>query len=74
MRMGQKQSCFFTVLTVDHTYDQVLQAQAAQEMISIIAASGDMDVADNLLELNLQDEEEVEDEKEVGNGWSSKSN
>ena len=70
--MGQKQSCFFTVLTVDHTHRQALQAHAGREMISIIAGSGDMtdivDVADSLSELNLPDEEEVEDEEEVGNG------
>ena len=35
IRIGQKQRCTIYILTIDHTYDQVLQATAARKMIGM---------------------------------------
>ena len=46
LRIGQERTCRFWILTMDHTYDQCIQANAANKMISIIAGGGDMRAAE----------------------------
>lgn len=38
IRIGQQLACTIYIITTDHSYDQVLQAAAAREMIGVIVA------------------------------------
>ena len=73
LRLSQTQICFFTMLTIDHIYDQILQAHVARKMIFIIAEFENMQMIQNVFvnlnsdgssaihDLKIDDDEKVND-------------
>ena len=74
LRLSQTQTCFFTMLTIDHIYDQILQAHVARKMIFIIAEFENMQMIQNAFanlnsdgsnaihNLKIDDDEKMNDE------------
>ena len=74
LRLNQTQICFFTILTIDHIYDQILQTHVARKMIFIIAEFENMQMIQNVFvslnsdesnaihNLKIDDDEKMNDE------------
>ncbi|KAL8793661.1 MAG: hypothetical protein Q9195_003710 [Heterodermia aff. obscurata] len=50
LRMGQGRICRFWILTLDHSYDQVIQANTCNKMLGIIAGQGNFKVTQDEIE------------------------
>lgn len=69
--MGQGRICLIWVPTVDHIYDQVLQAQATRKQIGIIAGQGNVTVTQAEVDAWRLDNPDETDE--AGNLYSDAS-